>query len=122
MKKQSKRVWVIVGVMLALCMPYWAGCNKIQSEPTATETFLSMTSSQARAVMAVQERYTDNLLAHPEVVGTAVGLTEDGKPAVVVLTKSEMTPRADVKMESLRKGVAPAAIPATLEDMPVIVM
>src|SRR5262245_56479469 len=108
--------------MLALAMRYWAGCNKIPSEPAAPETFLTMTSSQARAVIEVQERYTDNLMAHPEVVGTAIGLTEDGKPAVVVLTKTEITPRANVKMESLKKGVAPAGIPATLEDKPVIVM
>jgi hypothetical protein len=81
-----------------------------------------MTSSQAREVMEVQERYTDNLLAHPEVVGTAIGLTEDGKPAVVVLTKSELTTKAEVKIESLKKGVAPVAIPASIEDKPVIVM
>ncbi len=72
--------------------------------------------------MVVQDRYTDNLLAHHEVVGTATGLTEDGKPAIVVMTKSDMTPKADVRIEFLRKGVAPVAIPATIENLPVVVM
>ncbi|MGH7452395.1 MAG: hypothetical protein ACRENG_13700 [bacterium] len=122
MKKPSLRLWFVVGVMLALSITYWAGCSKTPNEPTAQETILSPTSSQALAVMAVQDRYTDNMMAHPEVVGTATGLTEDGKPAIVILTKSEMTTKTDVKIESLKKGVAPMGIPAAIEDLPVVVM
>lgn len=40
------------------------------------------------AAIAVQERHTDRLLAIPDVVGTAVGLTADGRPAVKVYTKA----------------------------------
>jgi hypothetical protein len=116
------RFVVVLGVMLALSVTYWAGCSKSPNEPTTQETILSPTSSQARVVMAVQDRYTNNLMAHPEVVGTATGLTEDGKPAIVVLTKSDMTTKADIKIESLKKGVAPVAIPAAIEDLPVVVM
>lgn len=122
MKKPLLRWWFVVGVMMALSITYWAGCSKTPNEPTTQETLLSQTSPQARAVMAVQERYTENLMAHPEVVGTATGLTEDGKPAIVVLTKSEMTTRTDIRIESLRKGVAPVGIPATIEDLPVVVL
>ncbi len=122
MKKPSFRLWFVVRVMLALSITYWAGCSKTPNEPTTQETILSPTSSQALAVMAVQDRYTDNMMAHPEVVGTATGLTEDGKPAIVILTKSDMTTKTDVKIESLKKGVAPVAIPASIEDKPVIVM
>ncbi|MCI0699413.1 S1 family peptidase [candidate division KSB1 bacterium] len=123
MKKPSFRLWfVVVGVMLVLSVTYWAGCSRTPNEPTTQETVLSPTSSQALAVMAVQERYTDNLLAHPEVVGTATGLTKDGKVAILVMTKSDMSTKADVKIESLRKGVAPVAIPAAIEDLPVVVL
>jgi len=51
----------------------------------------------------VQERHTGRMMANPDVVGTAVGLTEDGRPAVKVLTK--------------RPGVA--GIPEHLEGFPV---
>jgi len=122
MKKPAFRLWFVAGVMLALSITYWAGCSQGPSESTVQETILSPTSPQARAAMAVQDRYTDNLLAHPEVVGTATGLTEDGKPAIVVLTKSEISTKADVRIESLRKGVAPAAIPAAIENLPVVIL
>lgn len=51
----------------------------------------------------VQERHTGRMMANPDVVGTAVGLTEDGRPAVKVLIK--------------KPGVA--GIPEQLEDFPV---
>jgi hypothetical protein len=108
--------------MLALSITYWVGCSQSPSESTVQETVLNPTSPQARAAMAVQERYTDNLMAHPEVVGTATGLTEDGKAAIVILTKSDIATKTDVKIESLKKGVAPVGIPASIEDKPVIVM
>src|SRR3989337_4493677 len=37
----------------------------------------------------VQEAHTPDLLGKPEVVGTAVGLDEQGKPVIQVFTKSE---------------------------------
>jgi hypothetical protein len=55
--------------------------------------------------IAAQERHTDRLMAIPDVVGTAVGLTADGQPAVKVYTKAA--------------GVA--GIPDSLEGVPVVV-
>lgn len=57
------------------------------------------------AAIAAQERSTDRLLAMAGVVGTAVGLTEGGAPAVKIFTR---TP-----------GVA--ALPRTLDGVPVVV-
>ena len=37
----------------------------------------------------VQEAHTPDLLGKPEVVGTAVGLDEQGQPVIQVFTKSE---------------------------------
>lgn len=59
-----------------------------------------------QAVMAVQNRHTRGLMAIPQVVGTATGLTDDGLPAVLVFTKR--TPPAGV-------------IPVSLEGTPVLV-
>ena len=41
-----------------------------------------------RAVMALQDDITGELLQLPGVIGTATGMTEDGKLAIVVLTQS----------------------------------
>ena len=60
---------------------------------------------EVRRVMEIQERSTDDLLDIPGVVGTAVGLDDDGRLAVIVMTRSK-----DV-----------AGIPERLEDTPVVV-
>jgi hypothetical protein len=57
------------------------------------------------AAIAAQQRYTDRLLANTGVVGTAVGLTADGRPAVKIFTAS--------------KGVG--GLPSTLDGIPVVV-
>jgi hypothetical protein len=67
---------------------------------------LDKTNPQIQAVMAVQNRHTKRLMANPDVVGTATGLTASGKPAVVVLTK-----------KMLRAGL----IPESLEGISVVV-
>jgi hypothetical protein len=56
--------------------------------------------------MAVQNRHTRDLLAIPEVVGTATGLSDTGNPAVLVFTRNE---------------VAPGVVPASLEGVPTVV-
>jgi hypothetical protein len=58
-----------------------------------------------RAAIAVQDRHTRGLMAIPEVVGTAVGLTETGQPAVLVFLKG--TP-------------PPGLLPENLEGVPVV--
>jgi hypothetical protein len=67
---------------------------------------LDKTNPQIQAVMAVQNRHTKKLMADPDVVGTATGLTASGKPAVVVLAK-----------KMLQAGL----IPESLEGIPVVV-
>ncbi len=58
-----------------------------------------------RALMAVQHRHGRRLMAIPEVVGTAIGLDEAGRVALLVFTKEEVTP---------------GLVPESLEGMPVI--
>lgn len=59
-----------------------------------------------RGAMAVQNRHSRNLLAIPEVVGTAIGLTDAGRPAVLVFTRTE---------------TVPGVIPSDLDGVPTVV-
>ena len=62
-------------------------------------------NAQVKGAIAVQQRHHHRLMRLPEVVGTAVGLTEDNLPAILVLTKKRMD-----------AGV----IPENLEGTPVV--
>jgi hypothetical protein len=55
--------------------------------------------------MAAQERHTPRLMALPEVVGTAIGITEAGEPAVLVFLKG---------------AASPGRIPGHLDGIPVV--
>jgi hypothetical protein len=60
---------------------------------------------QVKAVMDIQDSYTDALLAHPGIVGTATGLTNDRKLAILVFAESyESAKAADIPEEI--EGVA----------------
>ncbi len=61
---------------------------------------------QIQAVMDVQNRHTHKLMAIPDVVGTAVGLTDSGSPALLVFT---------------RNAPGAGAIPQGIEGIPVVV-
>jgi len=74
--------------------------NTEVSEPAV----LSHSNPQIQAVMAIQNHHTSHLMAHPEVVGTATGVTDAGLPAILVFTHKE---------------VAPGVIPENLEGVPV---
>lgn len=106
-------------ILLALAMMLAIGCSEkfdAPSEPGASQqtALLGKENPQIQAVMAVQDRHTANLMAIPEVVGTATGLTEDGRPAILVFTKT------DIVNQALAKRVA-APIPASIEGVPVVV-
>jgi hypothetical protein len=99
-----------------------ASCSEFLNEPTVQEQssiqdegVLSKDNPAIRAVITVQERHTSDLMSLPGVVGTAVGLTEDGKPCILVLTKT------DIKSEALAKGQA-NPLPYTLDNVPVEIM
>jgi hypothetical protein len=84
-------------------------CNE-QSTPTAPadQPALARSGSQGpdlSAAIAAQQRYTDRLLANAGVVGTAVGLTADARPAVKIFTASR----------------AVGGLPSSLDGIPVVV-
>jgi hypothetical protein len=83
-------------------------CSDQSSTPTAPGNQPSLARGGAQgpdlsAAIAAQQRATDRLLANEAVVGTAVGLTADGRPAVKIYT--------------VRQGVA--GLPSQLDGIPV---
>jgi hypothetical protein len=98
-----------------------SSCSDLINEPTdqnnatQNQSVLSKENPLISAIIPVQEKYTDDLMKIPDVIGTAVGLNNDGKPCILVLTKT------DIKAEALAKGnVNP--IPDRLENIPVEIM
>lgn len=88
----------------------WIACSaetlETPSAPEATPSLgLAAGPPDLARAIAAQNRHTPTLMRNPEVVGTAVGLGPDGKPAV--------------KIFLARPGVA--GIPARLDDVPVAV-
>lgn len=110
------RITVGLLVVFASVVFFSLSCEKQMDAPLAPEsqqstTILSMDNPQIQAVMSVQDRHTPKLMASSEVVGTATGLTEDGKPAIIVYLKNDLT------TEVLRKQVG---IPQVIEGIPVV--
>ncbi len=111
--KSSRAIVALVAIVAVTFALLWVGCSNEPQSPIAPSAAvqqqggtLSKSSPQVQAVMAVQNRHTDRLLAIRGVVGTATGLTDEGKLAVKIYT--------------VERG-AEAALPQTLEGVPVVV-
>ncbi len=86
--------------------------NPSQPEAANQAITLSKENPQVAAVMAVQDRHTESLMAQKGVIGTATGLTAEGQPAIIVYVLSEL------RSQSLAKG---PVLPQTIEGVPVVV-
>jgi hypothetical protein len=106
-KRSPILVLGLLALAVVLAAAFW-GCNQ-QDNPVAPQdnsklTILSAKNPQVQSVMAVQNRHSSRLMADPEVIGTATTLTDDGKPAVMVLVISDRAARG---------------VPASLDGVPV---
>lgn len=99
-------------VVLALTVGLWIGCGEKYQSPSAPEelqeNLLSASDPQVKAVMEIQNRYTNDIMAKAGVVGVGTGMTEDGRPAIVIFTTAE----------ALAKG---ERLPLAIEEAPVVV-
>ncbi len=91
---RSSKFAISLLVILALAsFMIWMSCEKGAKspvEPTVQEPIqLNKAHPQIQATMVIQENHTPDLMKNPEVVGTAVTLTADGKPAIMVMTKTD---------------------------------
>lgn len=107
------RVFSLLIIALVLTIGLWIGCGEQATLPTAQEesqktVILSAKNPQVRAVMSIQDRHTNELMSKPGVVGTATGLTDDGKPAIIVYVKNDILAKQ-------------AAITSIIENVPVVI-
>jgi hypothetical protein len=117
MRSASKYAFSLLIFMFVLSLVCWIGDGSFHSLAQAKITQDTIISNEEpvvldkdnphiKAVMAIQNRHTHELMAKPDVVGTATGLTDDDRPAILVFT---------------RKKVGAGVIPDTLEGVPVVV-
>ncbi len=99
-----------------------SSCSDLINEPSVQDQTvkqdqgtLTKDNPEIRAVIPVQEKYTSDLMKIQDVVGTAVGLTDDGKPCILVLTKT------DIIENALAKGIS-NPLPDKLENVPVRIL
>jgi hypothetical protein len=102
---------LLIVLLVAMALVAFVGCSKKEETPASPqsgmqELILSAVHPEFQRVAAIQDKHTPELMADPEVVGTATSLTADGKPAILILLKSE-----------LKK----ASMPASIEGVPTIV-
>ena len=105
--------------MMVVSMFLWSGCDRQQDSPSSgavdrSVPVLDKENAQVMSVMALQTRYTDDLMADPNVVGTATGLAPDGRLAIMVYLKEE--PKTQVK----GRGIFAAGIPPEIQGVPVV--
>jgi len=114
--------WIVASLIaiISLCsVMYWTGCSEKQdaSNPVTTNQQaslgkLSTADPAVRSVMAVQDKYTPGLMSDKNIVGTATGMTSDGKLAIFLYLKD-----SPAGVKGLR---APSSIPAALDGIPVV--
>ncbi|MCA9732088.1 hypothetical protein KC799_08155 [candidate division KSB1 bacterium] len=111
--RSKVRGTVVLLALLAMTSFMWMGCESNQNPqtPEVQEFVLVQSNPQVQNVMEIQLRHTDELMAKEGIVGTATGLTEDGKPAVLILTEF------DIVENALAKGMA-KPVPDELEGIP----
>jgi hypothetical protein len=110
----------ILLLTLGFSLFYMSGCSENSNNTTAPKTDqvslpMDISNQQVASAIAVQNKYNDNLLAKPDVVGVGTGISDNGTPAIIVFTKT-----AD---EMVKEGNSTLAlnIPASIENVPVVV-
>ncbi len=116
-RKGRGGMFTVIGAVLLLSLMLWVGCAEQSQDPVAPlesdgveNVVLSAEEPEVQEAMLVQDRFTDELLSIDNVIGTATGMTEDGRPAILILTKTELQTKA------LNKE---APLPAALDNIPV---
>lgn len=98
---QPRRLALLLVAAVVIILGIW-GCDTNRS-PVApvsdADAVLSLANPHVLSVMAVQEKHTKRLMEDPEVIGTAVTIGDNGKPAVMLLVTSERA-----------RGAAPASL------------
>jgi hypothetical protein len=122
---------LLILAALALTLAIW-GCSGDNNSPLSSNQSnngeLTPLNPQIQAVMAVQNRHTTQLMADPDVIGTATSLDDLGKPAVLMLVTTQKAfdaaPKAiegvPVKVILTDKIIAMAGVSHTAKQTPPI--
>jgi hypothetical protein len=119
MHKRFYTLFVMLFVIVTAGI-YFAGCDlekavvtdSSQSQITSF-TKLSADDPAVMSVMAVQNKHTGDLMKDKNVVGTATGMTTDGRLAILVFLEKSASQSKDIKTIS--------SIPDNFDGIPVIV-
>ncbi len=106
MRTRSGRKWAVASrlfAVLAISGALWLGCTDRSEVPSAppsgntidkaapvNDQLLSLGNPRVVEVAAVQERHTPVLMSQDKVVGTAIGLSENGTLVIKVYTKEPL--------------------------------
>ena len=96
---------LLLGAALALVLGIW-GCNGLDNTPVSPsvspDMSLGKVTPQMLSVMGIQNRHTPELMADPDVIGTATTLDDNGQPAIMLLVTSQRALRgAPVSIEGV---------------------
>lgn len=112
-KPFNRSNWFVIGFMVtvfAFSMMYFVGCSD-SIEPTNVSVTnqqvvqLDKASPMVQAVMAVQAKHTDALMAKVGVVGTGVGANPDGSPVLLILTSNDGVKNLPTMIEGVKTRV-----------------
>jgi hypothetical protein len=108
---RKRSVLLLIAAALGAVALMW-GCSNNEQNPVApsSEITLDASNPQIQAAMAVQNRYTAELMSIQDVIGTATTLDDNGNPAILVLVTTPAASSA-TKMSF-----------AQIEGYPVVVM
>jgi len=83
---RKRSVLLLLVAALGAIALMW-GCSGNEQNPVApsSEIVLDASNPQIQSVMAVQDRYTLDIMALQDVIGTATTVDENGEPAIMVL-------------------------------------
>ncbi len=94
-------------VIVAMTSLFWSGCSRDKDtvvtpdNPPVAQSILPESNPEVGAAIGVQERVTKAFMANPNVVGTAIGMGQDGKPALLILLAEPAKDELPVKVEHL---------------------
>ena len=103
--RSGRKSWAVASrlfAVLAISGALWLGCTDRSEVPVAPQSdtidkaapaddqLLSLRNARVLEVAAVQERHTPVLMSRDQVVGTAIGVSENGTLVVKVYTKEPL--------------------------------
>ena len=107
----SRSTLGVLALTVVVAVAIW-GCSGSEDAPVAPQApaiVLDAANPQIKAVMAIQDRFTPDIMKHPEVIGTATTVTDAGEPAIMVLVTGK------------DPNTRPSFVPPAYQGIPVVV-